>query len=174
MRRANFPRACAWPKLEAPSQNGTPGLIHAYAGFQAWVWNMPSHIGTSCHLLHSQGHGVCILKCSQNFLELISTQWVLWRIPMCSHGSSLPLTSLSSTMWKHNLLSRIGQVPRSMSPNFGNMKVVFHFRKPNIYNLPILDFVKIPRFNRLESYTFWWSSFEGYNQLSEIGPIHFE
>jgi hypothetical protein len=33
--------------------------------------------------------------------------------------------------------------------NFGGMKVVFHLCKPNIYNLPILNPNKIPRFNGL-------------------------
>jgi hypothetical protein len=31
---------------------------------------------------------------------------------MCSHGFSLPLVSLSSTMWRHSLSSKIGQAPR--------------------------------------------------------------
>ncbi len=61
-----------------------------------------------------------------------------------------------------------------MSRNFGNMKVVLHFRKPSIYNLLISDHIKIPKFSELQSYTFQWSSLEGRNQLSEIGPIHFK
>ncbi len=61
-----------------------------------------------------------------------------------------------------------------MLPNFGGMKVVLHFRKLSIYNLSILNPVKIPRFNGLESYTFWWSSFEHHNQLIKIKPIHFK
>jgi len=54
------------------------------------------------------------------------------------------------------------------------MNVIFHFHKPNNYNLQISDLIKIPRFNKLESHTFQWSSFQGRNQLNEIGPIHFE
>jgi hypothetical protein len=94
--------------LEAPSQNGTHGLTHAYVEFQAWTQNKPSHIGASCHCLRSQGHRICILECSQNSLEWILTQFVPWRIPMCSHGFSLPLTSSSSTMWRHSPSNRIG------------------------------------------------------------------
>jgi hypothetical protein len=45
-------------------------------------------------------------------------------------------------------------------PNFGGMKVVLHFYKPNIYNLSISDPIKIPKLNELESYTFRWYSFE--------------
>ncbi len=72
---------------------------------------MPSHIGASCHLLYSQGHRVYILRCNHNSLEWIPIQCVPRRIPMRSHGSSLPLPSLSSTMWKHSLSNRIRQVP---------------------------------------------------------------
>jgi hypothetical protein len=43
------------------------------------------------------------------------------------------------------------------------MKVIFHFHKPNIYNLSILNPIKIPKLNGLESYTFKGSSFEGFN-----------
>ncbi len=68
----------------------------------------------------------------------------------------------------------LGKFHSRMSPNFGDMKVVFHFCKPSIHNLPILNPIKIPRLNGLESHIFRWSSFEGCNQLSEIGPIHFE
>jgi hypothetical protein len=58
--------------------------------------------------------------------------------------------------------------------NFNDMKVVLHFHKPNIYNLLISNPIEILRFSGLESYTFKWSSFEGLNQLGEIGPIHFK
>jgi hypothetical protein len=36
MKRANSPWSCAWPKLGAPSQNGTHCLIHVYVESQAW------------------------------------------------------------------------------------------------------------------------------------------
>jgi hypothetical protein len=36
----------------------------------------------------------------------------------------------------------------------------------------LTDPIKIPRLSGLESYTFRGSSFKGFNQLSEIGPIH--
>ncbi len=113
MRRANSLQACVWPKSKAPSQNGTLSLTHAYVKFQTWVWNTSSHIGASCHLLHSQGHEVCILKCSWSSLEWIPTQCILKKIPMCSHGYSLPLTSFSPTMWKHSSLNKTRQVPRT-------------------------------------------------------------
>jgi hypothetical protein len=109
---SQFTSSLRLAQVKAPSLNGTHNLTHAYARSQAWVWNTPLHIGASYHLLHSQGHEICILRCSQNSLEWIPTRCVPWKIPMCSHGSSLPLASLSFTMWKHNLLSRIGQVPR--------------------------------------------------------------
>jgi hypothetical protein len=48
----------------------------------------------------------------------------------------------------------LGKFHGRVLPNFGGMKVVLHFRKPNIHNLPILDLVKIPRLNELEFYTF--------------------
>jgi hypothetical protein len=69
-------------QVEAPSQNGTHDLTHACARSQTWVRNTPSHIGASCHLLHSQGHKVCILRCNQNSLEWIPTRCVPWKIPM--------------------------------------------------------------------------------------------
>ncbi len=78
----------------------------------AWVQSMPPHIGASCHLLRSQGHGVYTSKCNQNSLGWIPIQRVFWEIPMCTHGSSLPLASPSSTMWRHSPSNRIGQVPR--------------------------------------------------------------
>ncbi len=109
MKRANYFQDCTWPELGTPSQNSKHSLTHAYAEFQACIWNTPSHIGASC-LLHSQGHRVCILKCSQNSLEWIPIQCVPWKIPMCSHGFSLPLASLSSTRWKHSHLNKTGQV----------------------------------------------------------------
>ncbi len=68
----------------------------------------------------------------------------------------------------------LGKFHSRVSPNFGGMKVIFFFCKPNIYNLLISDHVKIPKHSRLESYTFRWSSFEGCNQLNEIEPIHFK
>ncbi len=68
----------------------------------------------------------------------------------------------------------MGKFHGQMSFDLIGIKVVFHFRKLNIYNLLILDPIKIPKFSKLESHTFQWSSFEGHNQLSEIGPIHFE
>ncbi len=68
----------------------------------------------------------------------------------------------------------LGKFHGWMSPNLGGMKVILHLCKPNIHNLSILDPIKIPRFRKLESHTFWWSSFEDCNQLTEIGPIHFE
>jgi hypothetical protein len=64
MKRTNSPQACTSPTLGAPSQNGTPSLIHAYIGSPTWVRCMPSHISTSYHLLHSQGCEVCIVRCS--------------------------------------------------------------------------------------------------------------
>jgi hypothetical protein len=48
----------------------------------------------------------------------------------------------------------LGKFHGQVSPNFGSMKVVLHFRKLNIHNLPISNPVKIPRLNKLESYTF--------------------
>ncbi len=59
-----------------------------------------------------------------------------------------------------------------MSPNFSDMKIVFHFHKPSIHNLLISDPIKIPKLHKLKSYTFGWSFFEGLNELREIGPIH--
>jgi hypothetical protein len=38
--------------------------------------------------------------------------------------------------------------------NFGGMNVVFHTCKPNIYNLLVLNPVKISRLNKLETYPF--------------------
>jgi hypothetical protein len=92
-----------------------------------------------------------------------------WRIPMCSHGSSFPFAPLSSTMWKHNPLNRIGQIPWSNvaqlwwhegSPPFPQAK---HLQPFN------LGPIKIPKLNGLESYTFRWSFFEGHNNLVKLG-----
>jgi hypothetical protein len=71
---------------------------------------MPSHIGATYHLLYSQGHKICILKCSWNYLEWVPTQYVPWIILMCNHGFSLPLVSPSFTMRKHSPLNRIEQI----------------------------------------------------------------
>jgi hypothetical protein len=105
VRRANFLQACVWPKLETPSQIGTRNPANACVESQACVWNKPSHIVASCHLWHSQGREVCTLKCSRNSLEQTRIRLVLQRIPMCNHGSSPFLVSLSSTMWQHSLSS---------------------------------------------------------------------
>jgi hypothetical protein len=48
----------------------------------------------------------------------------------------------------------MGKFHDRVSPNFGGMKVVLHFCKPIIYNLSILDPIKIPWLSRLEPYTF--------------------
>jgi len=77
MRRTNALQAFAWPKLEAPSQIGTHDPTRACAGSQAWVRNRPSHIASSYHLWHSQGHGACTSRCSWNSLEQTPTQGVL-------------------------------------------------------------------------------------------------
>ncbi len=68
-RWANSFQACAWRKSEAPSRNGTHGLIHAYVEFQAWVRNTTSHIGTNCRWSHSRGYGAWILRCNRSSLE---------------------------------------------------------------------------------------------------------
>jgi len=112
MRQANFPQACPWPKSKAPSQNGTHGLTHAYAGFPTWVQNTPSHIGASFIYCIQKVMEFTSLRCSKKNLELILTQCVPWKIPMCSHGFSLPFASLSSTMWKCSPLNKTRQVPR--------------------------------------------------------------
>ncbi len=62
----------------------------------------------------------------------------------------------------------LGKFHDQMSPHFGNMNVGFHICKPSIYNRPILNPIKIPKLNRLETYPFRWSSFEGNNQIGEI------
>jgi len=67
MRRANSLQTSAWPKLEAPSQIGTHGPSRACVEPPTWVRNKPSHIASNSHLWHSQGHGVCTSRCSQNF-----------------------------------------------------------------------------------------------------------
>ncbi len=64
---------------------------------------------------------------------------------------------------------RMGKFHGRVSPNFGGMKVVFHFCKPNIYNLQISDPVKIPWLSMLESYTFRWSSFKVATNLVKSG-----
>ncbi len=74
MRRANFPQVYTWPKLETPSQISTCDPTHACVGSQAWLRNKPSHIVASCHLWHSQGCGVCTLRCNRSPLERIRTQ----------------------------------------------------------------------------------------------------
>jgi hypothetical protein len=51
------------------------------------------------------------LKFSQNSLKWIPTQCTPWRIPMCNHGSSLPLASPSSTMSRYSPSNKIGQIP---------------------------------------------------------------
>jgi len=97
-------------QVKSPITKWHTGLIHAYVKSQARIQCTPSHIGASYHLLYSQCHKVYTLRWSWNSLEWISTQCVLYKIPMCSHRSSLLFASLSSTMWKHSLLSRIKQV----------------------------------------------------------------
>jgi hypothetical protein len=61
-----------------------------------------------------------------------------------------------------------------MSPNFGGMNVVFHICKPRIHNLSISDPVKVSKLSGLEAYIFLQASFEGCNQLREIGLIRLE
>ncbi len=69
---------------------------------------------------------------------------------------------------------RLGKFHGRMPTNLGGMKVIFHFRKPNIHNLLILSPIQILELSGLEPYTFGWSSLEGCYQFVEIGPIHFE
>ncbi len=96
----------------------------------------------------------------------------LEEFPCVAMGFPFLLPHCPPPCWNIAFSVGLGKFHGWMLPNFGGMNVVFHFRKPNIHNLLILDPIKIPRFCGLESYTFRWSSFEGLNQLSEIGPIH--
>jgi hypothetical protein len=49
---------------------------------------------------------------------------------------------------------RLGKFHGQVSPNLSGMKVVFHFRKPSIHNLPISDPIKIPKLSKFETHTF--------------------
>jgi hypothetical protein len=69
---------------------------------------------------------------------------------------------------------KLGKFHEQVLPNLGGMKVILHFHKLSIHNLSILDPIKNPKFSKLESRTFRWSSFEGRNQLTKVRPIHFE
>jgi hypothetical protein len=56
----------------------------------------------------------------------------------------------------------------------GSMQVILHFGKPSIHNLSVTGTIEVPKFGRLKSRILGCSSFEGHNQLTKIGPIHFE
>jgi hypothetical protein len=73
---------------------------------------------------------------------------------MYSHGFSFPLVSLSSTMWNHTLLSKIGQIPQVNVAQPWWHEDGPPFLQARIYNLLISDPVKIPRFSTFESHTF--------------------
>jgi hypothetical protein len=61
-----------------------------------------------------------------------------------------------------------------MPSNLGSMQIIFHSGKPNIHNLSVTGTNEVPGFGELKSRILGCSSFEGRNQLTEVGPIHFE
>jgi hypothetical protein len=61
-----------------------------------------------------------------------------------------------------------------VSFNLGTMQIILHFCKPSIHNLSVAGVVEVPRSGWLKPHIFECSSFEGYNQLTEVEPIHFE
>jgi len=106
VRRANFPQAFAWHKLEVPSQIDTNNPAHACAGSLTWVRNKPSHIAASYHLWHSQGRRVCISRCNRNSLNKFGFNAFLKEFPsvtmvlplLLSHCPPPKLTSQVSSM----------------------------------------------------------------------------
>jgi hypothetical protein len=68
----------------------------------------------------------------------------------------------------------LGKLHGRVSFNLGSMQIIFHLCKPSIHNLSVVGTIEVPRFGWLEPYIFQCSSFEGCNQLTEVGPIHFE
>jgi hypothetical protein len=48
----------------------------------------------------------------------------------------------------------LGKFHGRMSLDLGGMNIVFHFRKPSIRNLSIVNPIEVPRLNRLEPRTF--------------------
>jgi hypothetical protein len=61
-----------------------------------------------------------------------------------------------------------------VSSNLDGMQIIFHLCKPSVHNLSVIGTIEVPRFGRLEPRILGYSSFEDHNQLTEIGPIHFE
>jgi hypothetical protein len=68
----------------------------------------------------------------------------------------------------------LGELHSRMSSNLGGMQIILHFDKPSIHNLSVTGTVKVLGFGQLKSRIFERPPFEGRNQLTEIGPIHFE
>jgi hypothetical protein len=68
----------------------------------------------------------------------------------------------------------LGQLHSRMLSNLGGMQIILHFCKPSIHNLSITGTIEVPEFGWLELHILGCSSFEGCNQLTKVGPIHFE
>jgi hypothetical protein len=77
-------------------------------------------------------------------------------------------------MWRHNLSSKIGQVPRSNVVQPWRHANNLHFDNPRIHNLSVVGTIEVPGFGRLKFRILGYSSFEGRNQFTEVEPIHFE
>jgi len=67
-----------------------------------------------------------------------------------------------------------GKLHGRMSSNFGDMYIIFHFGKPSIHNLSVIGIIEVLAFGWLKSHVFGCPSFEDHNQLTKVGPIHFE
>jgi hypothetical protein len=133
---------------------------------------------------------LCI-SCDKNLEEFLMLCFVLWascysflsiKFYVCTWVDVLFVNSVAMVLpflLSHRppphgsvtLQVGLGKFHGRVSPNLGNMNVVFHFRKPSIHNLLIANPIEVPR---LKSHSFRWSSLEGHNQLTEVGPIHFE
>jgi hypothetical protein len=69
---------------------------------------------------------------------------------------------------------RLGKLHSWMSSNLNDMYIILHFSKPSIHNLSVMSTIKVPKLGWLISRIFGWPPFEGRDQLTEVGPIHFE
>jgi len=77
-------------------------------------------------------------------------------------------------MWRHSLSSRTGQAPRPSVIQPWRHVDNLPFLQAKRHNLSITGTIEVPGFGWLEPRILGCSSFEGRNQLTEVGPIHFE
>jgi len=68
----------------------------------------------------------------------------------------------------------LGKLHSRVPSNLGDMQIILHFCKPSIHNLSVAGTIEVLGLGWLELHILGCSSFEGHNQFTEVGPIHFE